>query len=94
MCRFPSQSCTPVNPCKHFNFRRARWPQAPFPLANSSVVLNSTGVAGFLGGEATTSIVVSMLTCVRRGWLGWYDSQFICHGETLSTPGMLGKSGR
>ncbi|KAI6118278.1 hypothetical protein F5141DRAFT_1097485 [Pisolithus sp. B1] len=34
----------------------------------------SMGVGGFFGGEATTSTVVSMLTGVRRGWLGWYDS--------------------
>ncbi|KAI6095442.1 hypothetical protein EDD16DRAFT_37178 [Pisolithus croceorrhizus] len=44
------------------------------PLANSSFVLQSTSVAGLLGGEEATSTVALPQVCDRRRWLGWYNS--------------------
>ncbi|KAI5985744.1 hypothetical protein EDD15DRAFT_1621722 [Pisolithus albus] len=44
------------------------------PLANSDFVLNSTAVAGLLGGEDATSTVALTQIYDKRKWLGWYNS--------------------
>ncbi|KAI6167762.1 hypothetical protein EDD17DRAFT_1534797 [Pisolithus thermaeus] len=44
------------------------------PLANSDFVLNSTAVAGLLGGEEATSTVALTQIYDKRRWLGWYNS--------------------
>ncbi|KIO05933.1 hypothetical protein M404DRAFT_25185 [Pisolithus tinctorius Marx 270] len=46
----------------------------PLPFANSTFVLNSTAMAGLLGGEEATSTVALTQIYDRRKWLGWYNS--------------------
>ncbi|KAI6110364.1 hypothetical protein EDD17DRAFT_1509525 [Pisolithus thermaeus] len=44
------------------------------PLTNSSFILQSTSVAGLLGGEEAASTVALLQVCDKRRWLGWYNS--------------------
>ncbi|KAI5992769.1 hypothetical protein EDD15DRAFT_2269884 [Pisolithus albus] len=44
------------------------------PLAKSSFILQSTSVAGLLGGEEATSTVALLQVSDKRRWLGWYNS--------------------
>ncbi|KAI6030101.1 hypothetical protein EDC04DRAFT_2605515 [Pisolithus marmoratus] len=44
------------------------------PLANVKFVLNSTGVAGLLGGEEAMSTTALAQMYDRRKWLGWYNT--------------------
>ncbi|KAI6007848.1 hypothetical protein EDC04DRAFT_2907581 [Pisolithus marmoratus] len=46
----------------------------PSPLANATFMLNSTGVAGLLGGEEAMSTVALAQIYDRRKWLGWYNT--------------------
>lgn len=44
------------------------------PFANSSFILQSTSVAGLLGGDEATSTVALLQVSDKRRWLGWYNS--------------------
>ncbi|KAI6143348.1 hypothetical protein BKA82DRAFT_2438942 [Pisolithus tinctorius] len=46
----------------------------PSPLANTKFILNSTSVAGLLGGEEAMSTVALAQIYDRRKWLGWYNT--------------------
>ncbi|KAI6030106.1 hypothetical protein EDC04DRAFT_2605519 [Pisolithus marmoratus] len=48
--------------------------RGPSPLANATFMLNSTGVAGLLGGEEAMSTVALAQIYDRRKWLGWYNT--------------------
>ncbi|KIK25148.1 hypothetical protein PISMIDRAFT_73341, partial [Pisolithus microcarpus 441] len=44
------------------------------PLSNATFMLNSSGVAGLLGGEEAMSTVALAQMYDRRKWLGWYNT--------------------
>ncbi|KAI5992767.1 hypothetical protein EDD15DRAFT_2167851 [Pisolithus albus] len=46
----------------------------PSPLANTKFILDSTSVAGLLGGEEAMSTVALAQIYDRRKWLGWYNT--------------------
>ncbi|KAI6143370.1 hypothetical protein BKA82DRAFT_4017638 [Pisolithus tinctorius] len=46
----------------------------PSPFAQTTFVLNSTGVAGLLGGEEAMSTVALAQVYDSRRWLGWYNT--------------------
>ncbi|KAI5985739.1 hypothetical protein EDD15DRAFT_2373840 [Pisolithus albus] len=44
------------------------------PLSNATFMLNSSGVAGLLGGEEAMSTVALAQIYSKRKWLGWYNT--------------------
>ncbi|KAI6005396.1 hypothetical protein EDC04DRAFT_1004047 [Pisolithus marmoratus] len=46
----------------------------PSPLPNAKFILDSTSVAGLLGGEEAMSTVALAQIYDRRKWLGWYNT--------------------
>ncbi|KAI6030108.1 hypothetical protein EDC04DRAFT_2898638 [Pisolithus marmoratus] len=46
----------------------------PPPLTGSRFILDSTSVAGLVGGEEATSTIALARVYNRRRWLGWYNS--------------------
>ncbi|KAI6030098.1 hypothetical protein EDC04DRAFT_109690 [Pisolithus marmoratus] len=50
----------------------------PSPLANTKFILDSTSVAGLLGGDEAMSTIALAQIYNRRKWLGWYNTPGSC----------------